>query len=457
MRQQGDTAETTALLQRSDSIASAMSDRLLLGRNDYIRAEMQLDADNRDAARSYAARSRTLFREQGSAYGEMLTHVIDAHLEERNGNTTRQLAALGQAYDLATSRQLHGMRADFLLRMADAHAHRGDGMQAFATLRAGVALRDSLDANLRTDAVHHVETEFELERRRLENEQLRLENSLAHARSEQERMGITAAALIVVLLVALLLLVWRSRQMKARALALSEEQRRIIAQTSEQLAEANSLRELLLDIVTHDVLNPFSAIQTAAEVLKMKPDNQRMLDVIITSSTQGAAIARNTAVLSRIALEGDVPKADIGVADMLREVRQGFDAVLRETGMEFDIAVADDLRVEAWPVLIEVFRNFTENAIRYARDGRRIHVEAAVDADATTIRFSDFGATIAEHQRSAIFERRTRLHDHGQGSGLGLAIVERIIAAHRGRLWVEAGHPTGNIFCVRLPIHADAN
>ena len=209
--------------------------------------------------------------------------------------------------------------------------------------------------------------------------------------------------------------------------------------------------------MTHDVLNPFSAIQTAAEVLRIKPDNQRMLDVIITSSTQGAAIARNTAVLSRIALEGDVPKSDIALADMLREVRQGFDVQLREAGMEFDIAVAGDLRVEAWPVLIEVFRNFTENAIRYARDGGRIHVEAAADADATTIRFSDFGATIPEHLRSAIFERRTRLHAHGQGSGLGLAIVERIIAAHKGRVWVEAGHPTGNIFCVRLPIHADAN
>lgn len=84
---------------------------------------------------------------------------------------------------------------------------------------------------------------------------------------------------------AILLLALQSRHVKTRALALSEEQRRIIEQKSVQLAESNSLRELLLDIVTHDVLNPFSAIQSAAEVLKLRPDNQRMLDIIISSST----------------------------------------------------------------------------------------------------------------------------------------------------------------------------
>lgn len=228
LRQKGNAAGTVALLQRSDSIAVILRDTLLIARNDYARAEMLLDAGDGNAARAYAARSRDMFHAQGNAYGEMLTYMVEARLEERNGNTTRQLAALDRAYELATSEQLHGMQADVLLRMADAHARRGDGMQAYATFRAGVALRDSLNANLRTDAVHHIETEFQLERRRLENEQLRLENSLAHARLAQERMGIIAAALIVVLLVALLLLVWRSRQMKARALALSEEQRRVI-------------------------------------------------------------------------------------------------------------------------------------------------------------------------------------------------------------------------------------
>lgn len=413
LRQAGDTAATRAVLQRSDSLARVLGDTTLLARNDYTRAEMLLHADDLDAARAYSTQSRRLFQARGNDYGEMLGVLLDARIEERDGNATRLLTALRRAYELASRQQLHPTRADLLRRMADVHARRGDGMQAHAALRAAVTITDSLNANLRTDAVHHVETEFQLERRRLENEQLHLENSLAHARIAQERMGVVAAAVIVVLLLTLLLLVWRSRQMKARALALSEEQRRIIEETSRQLEEANSLRQLLLDIVTHDVLNPFTAIQSAAEVLKLRPDNPRMLDIIHTSSIQGAAIVRNTAVLSRIALEGDVPKSDIVLADMLREVRQGFEEALREADMEFDIEIADDVHIEAWPVLIEVFRNFTENAIRYARDGRRIHVEAHIEDDATTIRFSDYGTTIPEHQRSSIFERRTRLQTHG--------------------------------------------
>ncbi|MDH5252889.1 MAG: cell wall metabolism sensor histidine kinase WalK, partial [Nitrospira sp.] len=38
------------------------------------------------------------------------------------------------------------------------------------------------------------------------------------------------------------------------------------------------------------------------------------------------------------------------------------------------------------------------------------------------------------------------------GTGLGLAIVKHIVEGHGGQVWVEANHPHGSKFVVRLPI-----
>ena len=63
----------------------------------------------------------------------------------------------------------------------------------------------------------------------------------------------------------------------------------------------------------------------------------------------------------------------------------------------------------------------------------------------------DFGKTITEADRTAVFKRQVQLEDgEKRGRGLGLAIVKRIAEAHGGEVWVEPNTPTGNSFCLRI-------
>ncbi len=69
---------------------------------------------------------------------------------------------------------------------------------------------------------------------------------------------------------------------------------------------------------------------------------------------------------------------------------------------------------------------------------------------------SDAGPGIPPEDHERIFERFFRrgseLRRETQGVGLGLAIVKHIVAAHRGRVWVESQPGQGARFVVELPL-----
>ena len=73
--------------------------------------------------------------------------------------------------------------------------------------------------------------------------------------------------------------------------------------------------------------------------------------------------------------------------------------------------------------------------------------------DEVRISVRDQGPGIPLGREEAIFEKFTRgdAESATPGVGLGLAICRAIVAAHRGRIWVENGVPIGSIFTFTLP------
>ena len=120
--------------------------------------------------------------------------------------------------------------------------------------------------------------------------------------------------------------------------------------------------------------------------------------------------------------------------------------------MALELNFRDSIFIQANPIISQVFRNFISNAIKYAREGKKILIEAVEKNDAVLIAVKDFGETILEEERQKIFERKYQLeNDKSKGRGLGLAIVKRIAEAHDGEVWVEPNKPKGNSFYLRIP------
>ncbi|HWR97711.1 MAG TPA: ATP-binding protein [Candidatus Methanoperedens sp.] len=244
----------------------------------------------------------------------------------------------------------------------------------------------------------------------------------------------------------------RSLLASERGLRRAEEEARTAAQ---RLQESNRLKDLFIDIVRHDLLNPASVIRyyttflqegerdpTKKECyLKIEGVNNRLMDLI-----------RNASKYSRLEEMDHVDCQTLDLGTLLLDALAVHEHRLRETGLAVNYLPRGEYPITANPMLEDVFANLVANAIKYAADGKRLEIDILDQGDCWLVQVRDFGSGIPDKDKPLIFTRFTRLQKEGvRGSGLGLAIVKRLVDLHKGRIWVEDNPAGGSVFCVRLP------
>lgn len=222
-------------------------------------------------------------------------------------------------------------------------------------------------------------------------------------------------------------------------------------QIETKLTESHSMRELLLDIITHDLKNPAGVIYGMSEMARKSLPENKLIENIYLSSERLLQVLDTTTVLAQGVFGEMIPLKELNLYELLTGVVDLFERSLQEAKLDLKINIDKNLIVIANPVIAEVFKNYISNAIRYAASGKTIEVEAIIEDESVLISVKDCGMTIPEEMRLYVFKRQTQLAKKTQGRGLGLAIVKRIAAAHHGNVWVEPNLPRGNSFCLRLP------
>ena len=104
----------------------------------------------------------------------------------------------------------------------------------------------------------------------------------------------------------------------------------------------------------------------------------------------------------------------------------------------------------------QIFDNLIDNAIKYAPEGRRVHVSCRNDDDGfISVEVADTGMGIPRDDLPRIFERfyrvdKARSRELG-GTGLGLSIVKHLTQSIGGQVSVSSRLGFGSSFTVRLP------
>jgi len=221
----------------------------------------------------------------------------------------------------------------------------------------------------------------------------------------------------------------------------------------EELEETNRYKNLFLDILRHDLLNPAGVIDNYIDLLleDAREGEKEDLTAMKRAVKKILDIIEDAAKLAK--LERIEPKfKDMDLDSVIREVIEDFKPLLREAGMEVEYTSRSGLSIKASPLLYDVFANLLSNAIKYARDGKKVVIEVEDDGSNYIIRVKDFGEGVPDEFKKVIFERFKRKEKRGvKGTGLGLAIVKRIVEMHSGKVWVEDNSPRGAVFVVKLP------
>ena len=125
---------------------------------------------------------------------------------------------------------------------------------------------------------------------------------------------------------------------------------------------------------------------------------------------------------------------------------------IRMNKMKIELNIPDKMIIYANPIIESIFRNFIQNAVKYAYSGKLISVDAIELSQGLKISISDLGTCIPKQKQEQIFKRRVQLDPmSNNGSGLGLAISKKIAEAHHAEIGVEPNHPKGNSFFIVLP------
>ena len=239
-----------------------------------------------------------------------------------------------------------------------------------------------------------------------------------------------------------------------------------------ELRRLETIRKDFVANVSHELRTPLTSIKGYVEALLdgAKDDpaaSTKFLDIILKQSDRLNLIIEDLLELSKIESGRVSLKEEPLVLRSIIDRTMSMIKPIADKKRHRLIAVIDP---SLPPVagdedrLVQVLTNLLDNAIKYTPAGGTITVTAtpvsAVEnaeqpAGSIELRVADTGIGIPEQDRPRVFERfyrvdKARSRDLG-GTGLGLAIVKHIVEGHGGHVWVEANHPQGSRFVVRLP------
>ncbi len=218
--------------------------------------------------------------------------------------------------------------------------------------------------------------------------------------------------------------------------------------------------------IAHDLNNALAPITMALSMLRLNPQNDRLIDTMERSALRAVGMVRQLLSFARGA-EGN--RAPVDTAHLVAEI----EAMIRPT---FPKNIAIDARIEAAGTTVlgdatqlhQVLLNLCVNARDAMPGGGTLDLavaEAELSSDllpdTTTapgryvvLHITDSGAGIPAEIVDRIFDPFFTTKGPDKGSGLGLSIVASIIKGHGGFVLVSSQIGRGTTFSVHLPSHA---
>jgi signal transduction histidine kinase len=149
--------------------------------------------------------------------------------------------------------------------------------------------------------------------------------------------------------------------------------------------------------------------------------------------------------------------ASINLSELLEVLVEQIQPLALERELKISTSIPEELSIYGDnDLLIRLFMNLLENALKYGPVGGRITVLAVKKPDETQVVIHNTGPGIPQEHLQHLFERFYRVDadrsSQTGGSGLGLAIAREIARLHRGEVDVESKAGQGVTVRVRLPV-----
>ncbi len=229
-------------------------------------------------------------------------------------------------------------------------------------------------------------------------------------------------------------------------------ERKRMEKEMERSERINRLGKLTLQIA-HDLRNPLGAVSGLAQLLILSSKDEK-------GKKYGKEILNNTDRINELigdmldfSKDQELNSEEFDYAAFLSEVARDFKRSKNIKEKKAKIKFKHDRRnyeIKAdKDKLRRVFDNLINNACDALNEGGQIDINLSEKNGNIITKVTDNGLGIPESKRDEIFE--PFVTNKKNGTGLGLSIVQRIVSAHKGRIFVDSKEGVGTEFTIELP------
>lgn len=238
-----------------------------------------------------------------------------------------------------------------------------------------------------------------------------------------------------------------------------------VRQRTQELSEANAIKDKFFTIVAHDLRGPIGGLAALFDqrVLASPADlTDERLDLVRASIGQVRDFLEELLTWAR-SQRGEIdchPEA-IELQALLRETQALLSAQAYGKGIRLDLGSAERRWVYADPAMTRgILRNLVQNALKFTDSGGSVRASVATENGHCRIAIIDTGVGMSEEVRGNLFRLDVKTTSmpgtrHEPGTGLGLILCKEFAERNGGSIGVNSEPGRGSSFWFTLPL-ADA-
>lgn len=417
-----------------------------------------------DYAKAFDYFSRALATFEALKYRRYIanTHRRLAHVLRQAGRADEALAHLNTALPLARTLESAEVFADLYQEYALNCEARGDYVAALEYERRFAEATEQMRGEQDRQRMSELRAHYGAEQRELEIALLKRDQELQTAEIRRRRSQTITLATGLTTGVLLLGAVVMLQRYRLRA----ERRMRAVTEHARERAEnAERLKSRLLQIASHDLKVPLTALNATAGLIGRSPEDaavvRRLAGGIQADTARMRSLVRD--FLDAAAMDDgnlQLNTAEHDLAEIVRQAVESLEPVAATKAQRLVLAPAATPlpRVRAdGERLRQVFDNLIGNALKFTPPGGDITLVLGEAGGWVFAEVRDSGPGLGPADFAKIFAPYQRLSAQPTGmgedsTGLGLFIARELLTLQGGRLEVQSQPGCGAVFRVNLPV-----
>ena len=201
------------------------------------------------------------------------------------------------------------------------------------------------------------------------------------------------------------------------------------------------------DDIAHDLRTPLTRVRVTLERARQNATSLDQLRAAVDQSIIGLdqSLGIITALLRIAEIEHGrrlAGFADVGLADLVREVGDLYDPIAEDKGVALNVEAAEEIHTTGdRDLLFEAIANLVDNAVKFTPTGGSVELRVCQNGGETIVRVTDTGPGVPAAEQDLV-KRRFYRSDKSRskpGLGLGLSLVNAIAKLHGFDFTMSAG------------------